>query len=35
MLAGKYVMYGKETKWLPRSSPVEGKQTVAGAFLPH
>jgi len=35
MLAGKYVMYRGETKWLPRSFPVEGKQTVSGAFLPH
>ena len=35
MLVGKYVMYGKETKWLPRSFSVEGKQTVSGAFLPH
>ena len=35
MLARKYVMYGEETKWLPTSFRVEGKQIVSGAFLPH
>jgi len=35
VLACKYVVYGEESKWLPRSFRVEGKQTVSGAFLPH